>query len=152
MTEQCVNFPDGCGTVGKKVEYISKVLLPAARFAEYVTLMGSVMHEKIHYVDPVHEYGSRAEALAMLAKYVPRAANDKFQFALLVDSPELVVWKWTIAIKIRFTPFEFLINGLVHAEVRDGKIIYQREYYDPMESIGVIPLFGFLYKLVLRMG
>ncbi len=152
MTQRRVNFPEGMQTVGKKVEYVSQTLLPQKRFDEYVALMGEVLAENVHYVDPVHEYRDRQTTLTMLAKYVPRAANDKFCFQLLVDSPELVIWKWTIAINIRFTPFEFVINGMVHAQVKDGKIVYQREYYDPMESIGVIPLFGWLYKLALRMG
>ncbi len=147
-----MSFPHHVDTVGKRVEYVSKVLLPARRFDEYVALMGEVLADDVHYVDPVHERHGRAEVLKMLAKYVPRAANDKFHFALLVDSPELVVWKWTISLKIRFTWFEMTIHGLVHAQVENGKVIYQREYYDPMESIGVIPLFGRLYKLALKMG
>jgi hypothetical protein len=128
------------------------VLLPKKKFDEYVALYGEIFHERVHYIDPVHEMKSRDEVLKMLAKYVPRAANDKFRFELITDSDSVVIWRWTIALKIRFTPFEFAINGLVHANVEDGKIVYQREYYDPMESIGVIPLFGRLYKLILKMG
>jgi len=137
---------------GKKVEYASKVLLPSRRFGEYLETMKDVLHEQVHYVDPVHEYRDREAVLEMLAKYVPRTANDKFKFDLLVDSESEVIWRWTIALKIRFTWFEFIINGLVHARVEQGKIVYQREYYDPMESIGVIPLMGPLYKLVLKLG
>lgn len=147
-----MSFPHHVDTVGKKVEYLSKVLLPARKFDAYVEGMNEILHDRVHYVDPVHEYHDKGETLKMLAKYVPRAANDKFQFALLVDEPDKVVWKWTICLKIRFTWFEMSINGLVHAQVENGKIVYQREYYDPMESIGVIPLFGALYKLVLKMG
>jgi hypothetical protein len=55
-------------------------------------------------------------------------------------------------LKIRFSPFEFVIHGLVHAQVENGRIVYQREYYDPMESIETIPLVGKRYKQVLKMG
>ncbi len=147
-----MEYPVDCASVGKKVEHLSSVLLPARRFDEYVALMGGLLDERVHYVDPVHEMHDRGAVLKMLAKYVPRAANDKFKFALLVDEEKLVVWRWTICLKIRFTWFEFVINGLVHAQVENGKIVYQREYYDPMESIGVIPIFGRLYKLILMMG
>ncbi len=147
-----IKFPEDCTSVGKKVEYVSQVLIPSGRFNEYVELMGQVLAERVRYIDPVHEYSNRADVLAMFAKYVPRASNDKFRFDLLVDTPTQVIWRWTISLKIRFTWFEMTINGLVHADVEEGKIVYQREYYDPMESIGVIPLFGFLYKLILKMG
>lgn len=152
MRDASAGFPAICDSIGRKVEYVSKCLLPAGRFAEYVDRMGEVLDENVHYVDPVHEMRGKGEVLKMLAKYVPRAANDKFQFELLVDGPTEVVWRWTIALKIRFTWFEFIIHGLVHARVENGKIVYQREYYDPMESVGVIPLFGRLYKLILRLG
>jgi hypothetical protein len=145
-------FPDYAQTIGKRVEYLSKVLLPARRFDEYVEGMGALLGDRVHYIDPVHEMHDKAEVLKMLAKYVPRAANDKFRFNLIHDGETEIIWRWTISLKIRFTWFEMTINGLVHAQVQDGKIVYQREYYDPMESIGVIPLFGRLYKLILKMG
>jgi hypothetical protein len=151
-TPASVTFPVTCDTVGKKVDYVSRVLLPSKRFDEYVQLMGEVLDENVHYIDPVHELRHRADVLTMFAKYVPRTANDKFEFELIDDGPEKVIWRWTIALKIRFTPFEFTIHGLVHARVSQGRITYQREYYDPMESIGVIPLFGRLYKLMLKLG
>lgn len=139
-------------TIGQKVEHASRVLMPQRRFEEYIQVMGEVLDDRVHYIDPVHEYRRKKDVLEMLAKYVPRAANDKFNFELLVDTDTQVIWRWIIALKIRFTWFEFTISGLVHAQVRDGKIVYQREYYDPMESIGVIPLFGWLYKLALKLG
>lgn len=147
-----MNFPADRTTLGKKVEYLSKVLLPARRFDEYVAGMSELLDDDVHYIDPVHEMRGKGEVLKMLAKYVPRAANDKFRFNVVVDGPDEIIWRWTISLRIRFTWFEMTINGLVHAQVAGGKIVYQREYYDPMESIGVIPLFGRLYKLILRMG
>lgn len=147
-----MSFPVHATTVGKKVEYVSRVLLPAKRFDEYVQCMGEVLADEVHYIDPVHELHGREAVLKMLAKYVPRAANDQFEFNVIHDGEREVIWRWTICLKIRFTWFQFRIHGLVHAEVRDGKIVYQREYYDPMESIGVIPLVGTLYKLALKLG
>lgn len=139
-------------TVGQQIEYASKVLLPAKRFKEYREVFNEVLDDKVYYVDPVHEFKGKEPVLAMLAKYVPRAANDSFRFELLHDGQDRVFWKWTIGIRIRFTPFHFIINGLVEAQLKDGKIVYQREYYDPMESIGIIPVVGFLYKMVLKLG
>lgn len=152
MTQPAVASPSPTESVGKKVEHASRVLLPARRFEEYLARMGEVLAADVHYVDPVHELHGRNDVLTMLARYVPRAANDRFRFELMVDEPTKVLWRWTIAIKIRFTRYELVINGLVHAELNDGRIVYQREYYDPMESIGVIPVVGWLYKLLLRMG
>ena len=143
-------FPDHCNTVGKKVAFISGELLPQKRFEEYLVLMGEVLGEHVHYVDPVHEMHGRDDVLAMLAKYVPRAANDKFQFELLVDEPHQAVWRWTMVIVIKFGNYEFVIHGLVHARIENDKIVYQREFYDPMESIGIIPLVGRLYRRMLR--
>lgn len=145
-------FPSDCRTVGQRIEYVSRALLPARKFDEYVRSMGEVLHERVHYIDPVHELTHRDDVLAMLAKYVPRAANEGFEFALLIDGETDIVWRWTIRLKIRFTWFRFTIHGLVHAKAENGKIVYQREYYDPMESIGVVPIVGWLYKLILKMG
>ena len=149
MTEP-PRFPDDCTTVGAKVAYVSQQLLPQRRFDEYVVLMGEVLSPRVHYVDPVHEIRGRDEVLAMLARYVPRAANERFRFELLVDEPTQAVWRWTMVIKIRFGGYEFVINGLVHAVIEDGLIVEQREYYDPMESIGIIPFVGSLFKRMLK--
>lgn len=143
-------FPEGCDTVGKKVAYVSQELLPNRRFDEYVALMGEVLDENVHYVDPVHELRGRAEVLEMLARYVPRAANDRFQFELLVDEEKQAVWRWTMVITIKFGGYEFVIHGLVHAVIAAGRIVEQREYYDPMESIGIIPFVGSLFKRMLK--
>jgi hypothetical protein len=62
------------------------------------------------------------------------------------------VWRWVICLKIKFSRHDFWINGLVRAQIADGRIVRQREYYDPMESIGVIPLVGALYKRMLKMA
>jgi hypothetical protein len=142
-------FPAHCTSIGRKVEYLSTELLPSRRFDDYIRLMGEILDEKVHYVDPVHELTNRDEVLRMLAKYVPRASNDKFKFDLICDGESDVVWRWTICLRIKFRNYEFTINGLVHARVERGRIIYQREYYDPMESIGVIPVAGKFYKQML---
>jgi len=151
MSEVGTGFPVGCTTVGAKVAHLSDTLLPARRVDEYVALMSEVLAEDVHYVDPVHDLRGRAAVLAMLREYVPRAANDRYRFDLLVDEPDKALWRWTIALTIR-NRWEFVINGLVHAEVRDGSITYQREYYDPMESIDVIPGVGRLWHKLLEMG
>ncbi len=139
-------------TVGQRVEYASKVLLKKGDLEPYLACMGSVFADLIHYIDPVHEIHGKVGVLEMLRKYVPRLKNEPFEFSLVHDGESYVVWKWVLNMKIRFTPFRFTIHGLVHAEIEKGKIVRQREYYDPMESIGVIPGIGFLYKLVLKMG
>ncbi|MCX6102559.1 MAG: nuclear transport factor 2 family protein [Proteobacteria bacterium] len=139
-------------SVGKKIEYASSVLLKQQDIKPYLDCMGSVFADTVHYIDPVHEIRGKVAVLAMLEKYVPRVRTEPFQFSLVHDGETLVIWRWVLNMKIRFTPFRFTIHGLVHAEIEMGKIIYQREYYDPMESIGVIPIVGFLYKLALKMG
>ncbi|MFM8315788.1 MAG: nuclear transport factor 2 family protein [Deltaproteobacteria bacterium] len=139
-------------TIGKKIEYASSVLMKQDDIQPYLDCMGSVLAEAIHYIDPVHELHGKTAVLEMLAKYVPRLKKEPFQFSLIHETDSFVIWKWVLNMKIRFSPFRFTIHGLVHAEVENGKIVRQREYYDPMESIGVIPVVGFLYKLVLKMG
>jgi hypothetical protein len=143
-------FPADRITIGQRIDYLSTVLLPAKRFEEYVDLMGELLDDRVHYIDAVHELHDKPSVLKMLAKYVPRAANPDFRFALLVDGPRDVIWKWTIRLEITFKKYPFTINGLVHAVAERGKIVYQREYYDPMESVEVIPVFGKLYKQMLQ--
>lgn len=139
-------------SVGQAVQYASQVLLKKDDLEEYLKCMGSVLAEDIEYIDPVHVLKGKESVLQMLKKYVPRLKDEPFEFSLVHDSEAYVIWRWILNMKIRFTPFRFTIHGLVHAEVENGKIVRQREYYDPMESIGVIPVVGFLYKCVLKMG
>ena len=145
-------FPEQFRTIGQRIEYLSSDLLPNGRFKEYQDLIGTIFDEKIHYIDPVHELKGKDAVLKMLAKYVPRAANDQFKFQLIHDGENFVIWSWTISLKIKFTWFQMKINGLVHAKIKNDKIVYQREFYDPMESIEVIPIFGKLYKFFLRVA
>lgn len=147
-----LSFPPHATTVGKRIEYLSTTVLPGRRFDDYVILMGELLDPAIHYIDPVHELRDRESVLQMLVKVVPRVCNNQYEFLLISENDQMAIWRWTIAIKIRWTPFNFIIHGLVHAQIQGGKIIYQREYYDPMESIGVIPIVGRIYKLILRLG
>lgn len=126
--------------------------MPARQFDDYIRLMGELLDDHVHYIDPVHEFKSKEAVLNMLKKVVPRAQNEGFSFDLLVDGDTDVIWRWTISIRLRMSWFKFTMHGLVHARVENNKIVYQREYYDPMESAEVIPVFGFLYKQVLRYG
>lgn len=139
-------------SVGQRVQYASQVLLKGDDLEVYLNEMGSVFDDGIHYIDPVHELKGKEAVIEMLRRYVPRLKNEPFEFNLIHDGESYVIWRWILNMKIRFTPFRFTIHGLVHAEVANGKIVRQREYYDPMESIGVIPVVGFLYKLALKMG
>ena len=145
-------FPAHCSTIGKRIEYLSQVLIPEGRFEDYLQLMQELLDPKVHYIDPVHEFNNCDEVLQMLRKYVPRSQNGDFSFDLLVDGEREVMWRWRIGLRLRFIGLKFIINGLVHAQIEKGKICYQREYYDPMESIGIIPVVGWLYKLMLRLG
>jgi hypothetical protein len=145
------SLPPGA-SVGQRIEHASKVLLKRDDLQPYLDCMGDVFADSIHYIDPVHEIVGKAAVLEMLRKYVPRIKNEPFEFSLVSESETDVIWKWVLNMKIRFAPFRFTIHGLVHAEVEKGKIVRQREYYDPMESIGVIPVIGSLYKLILKMG
>lgn len=152
MNETKWSFPADLKTIGEKVTYLSLVLIPARRFDEYGHLIGTLFADAIHYVDPVHEIRGREQVIAMLTKYLPRVSNDRFEFELIQDTEPSIVWRWTIALKVRFSPYEFMIHGLVHARAENGKIVYQREYYDPMESIGVIPMVGKVYQGILKLG
>jgi limonene-1,2-epoxide hydrolase len=152
MNSNTFYFPTECNTPGQKISYLSKHLVTQGQIESYLQGMSEILDDNVHYLDPVHELKGKANVLAMFKKVVPRVGNSKFDFELIEETPSLLIWKWTIALKIRFTWFTFVINGLVHAKLENGKIIYQREYYDPMESIGVIPLVGFFYKLILKMG
>lgn len=139
-------------SVGKRIEFASTVLIKELDLSHYLQCMESVFADSIHYIDPVHELKGKVEVLEMLRKYVPRIQNEPFEFVLLHEDDKQVFWRWVLNMKIRFLPFRFTIHGLVQAELNDGKIVKQREYYDPMESIGVIPFVGFLYKMALKMG
>src|SRR5919201_1844695 len=122
MASLASGFPETCRSVGAKVEYLSLKVLPEGRLDDYLRMMSQVLHENIHYIDPVHELHGRDEVLKMLAKYVPRARNDKFRFELISDGEKEVIWAWTISLKIRFSPFDFVIHGLVRAKVENGQI------------------------------
>ena len=146
------NKPEEALTPGQRIAHMSNVLLPSRQFKQYIDEMANILDESILYIDSAHTLKGKESVLRMLERYVPRVANDRYQFDLLVDTETHLIWRWCIALKIRFLPFNFLIHGLVHAELREGKIVYQREYFDPMESIGMIPLVGWFYKLILKMA
>ena len=153
MTQKSqTQYPAECTSPGKKIQYLSTVLLPQHAFESYLLLLSELLDDGVHYIDPVHELTGKESVLQMLEKVIPRAANSEFRFDLILDSPEALVWRWTIVIRLRILPVRFTIHGLVYAELQEGKIVSQREYYDPMESIGKIPLLGALYKLALKMG
>ncbi|NBX69084.1 MAG: nuclear transport factor 2 family protein [Proteobacteria bacterium] len=149
--QETISISNG-SSVGQRVQYASQVLLKGDDLEAYLHCMSSVFAENIHYIDPVHELRGKSAVVEMLRKYVPRLKNEPFEFSLVHDGNNCVIWRWVLNMKIRYTPFRFTIHGLVHAELEGEKIVRQREYYDPMESIGVIPIIGALYKLALKLG
>lgn len=143
-------FPPSLMSVGSKVEHATLTHLRRKRLPEYLACMASVLDEDVRYSDPACDLRGKKQVLAYLESVAPRTAKSSFDFQLLTDQPSLAVWCWTIELKVRFARSPARIDGLVYAKAHEGKIVEQREYFDPMQSLSLSSLTHRLYRFILR--
>lgn len=103
------------------------------------------------FQDPLKTVYGREEFIQTHQKLLSRSKDFFASIASFVESDDHVFATWTMSFTPRFGP-RITIEGCTYAQLRDGTVTYQRDYWDLLGSfMETLPAVGLLYRRVTRM-
>lgn len=110
-----------------------------------VANLGEFYAPTVYFRSPLHEVRSAAELAALLDRLFERVDVPRFEITatLLQHNQALLVWNFHFHAK-RWIDDEQVIHGASHLRLAvDGRIAYQRDYWDATEDIyAKLPILG----------
>ncbi|MDN4575851.1 isomerase [Pandoraea cepalis] len=111
--------------------------------------LGEFYAPNVYLKTPLHEVRSAAEVATLLTHLFERVDVPRIEFTatLLQHNQALLVWNLHFHTK-RWLDDEQVIHGASHLRLAvDGRVAYQRDYWDATEDIYVkLPIFGRLLR------
>ncbi|VVD86549.1 isomerase [Pandoraea soli] len=111
--------------------------------------LGEFYAPNVYLKTPMHEVRSAAEVATLLTHLFERVDVPRIEFTatLLQHNQALLVWNLHFHTK-RWLDDEQVIHGASHLRLAvDGRVAYQRDYWDATEDIYVkLPIFGRLLR------
>lgn len=106
--------------------------------------------EAIHFEDPVHNVDGLAAFAETNKRFAERARLLDIEIGDVVEGGDVFFAAWTMRFAPRFGPRMTLV-GATHARTRAGKLIYQRDHFDPVGGFFcALPGAGHLYRFLIR--
>mgnify|MGYP000985919593 CR=1 FL=1 len=96
--------------------------------------------------DPLAVLSGREAFEAAMRKLLTRSKQLRISVHDSIQRDERVVVTWTLYMTLQRGP-ELVIEGATHARTREGRIIYQRDYWDLLGSVmDCVPMASTLYR------
>ncbi|MEL6547715.1 MAG: nuclear transport factor 2 family protein [Myxococcota bacterium] len=98
------------------------------------------------FQDPLQTVYGRDEFKDMNRRLIERSKDFYLSIATFIESDDHLFATWTLSFSPRFGP-RVTIEGVTHAQLRDGLITYQRDYWDLLGSfMETLPAVGLVYR------
>jgi steroid Delta-isomerase len=102
----------------------------------------------MRFVDPFQDVSGREAFLHMNRNLVRHLKEVRYEGLSLVGDGSHFMVSWTGTLRARIGPPVVLV-GVSEFRARDGRIVYQRDYWDALSSLaGSFPTVGALYRRV----
>lgn len=102
--------------------------------------------------DPLRTLHGRDALLDLHRRLAKRFASVRVGITTMALCENTLFVAWTMTLLPRRSPLPLVIEGASQAQVRDGKIVYQRDYWDVMGSVAhSLPWVGTLYERAVGM-
>jgi ketosteroid isomerase-like protein len=120
---------------------------------ESLGLMAEIYGDDVFFQDPLQTLNGKEALLAMSKRFLQRAKEMRTEIHEVQAKGSSIFVVWTITYVPRTGP-TLVLDGTSHAQVRDGKIVYHRDYWDLLGSVlGSLPWVAPLYKkIVAKLG
>ena len=106
--------------------------------------------ESIHFEDPAHCVDGLPAFAEMNRRFAARARVLHIEVTDVADRGGAFLAAWTMRYAPRFGP-RMTLAGATLARVRDGRIIHQRDHFDPVGGLArAIPGLSLLYRFIIR--
>lgn len=97
--------------------------------------------------DPLRTLHGRDPLIDLHRRLAARFASVRVGITTMALCENTLFVAWTMTLLPRRSPLPIVIEGASQAHVRDGKIVYQRDYWDVMGSVAhSLPWVGALYE------
>lgn len=118
---------------------------------EALPLLRELYHEQVQFEDPIQSVVGIEAYLEANRKLLRRAKALSFNLGTLVEQEGHLFAVWTMTFEPKVGP-AMVFEGATHATVRDGFIVYQRDYWDLLSSAaGALPGIGMVYRRLVSL-
>lgn len=120
------------------------------RQSEGLGVLLALYDDDVYFEDPLQRtHGKQALAEAMRSMYRKLREID-FQFHSFSSAGDDAHATWTMRFRPAFGP-RILLEGATHLRLRDGKILYHRDYWDLLSSLlETSPITALAYRAISR--
>lgn len=104
----------------------------------------------IHFEDPVHSIDGLAAFAEMNRRFAAKARLLHIKITDVAEGEGSFLAAWTMEFAPRLLP-RMVMHGATLARVAAGKIVYQRDHFDPVGGFAhAVPGVSFLYRVLIR--
>ncbi len=98
------------------------------------------------FQDPIQTVYGRDEFKETNRRLLERSRDFYLSLATFIESDDHLFATWTLSFSPKVGP-RITIEGVTHAQLRDGLITYQRDYWDLLGSfMETLPAMGLIYR------
>jgi hypothetical protein len=114
-------------------------------------MLRDLYHKQIEFQDPMQSVVGIEPFIEANRRLVKRAKSLSFKLETVVEQDGNLFVVWTLMLKPMVGP-AMTVEGTTHAIIRDGLIVYQRDYWDLLSSIAnAIPGVGMVYRRLVSL-
>jgi len=109
-------------------------------------LLRELYHEQMQFEDPIQSVVGIEAFMEANRRLVRRARSISLNFGTVAVQDGHLFAVWTMTFEPRMGPV-MVFEGASHATFRDGRIAYQRDYWDLLSSTaGAVPGISMVYR------
>jgi len=128
-------------------EQFTQVIEALARDGEgALPLLRELYHEQVHFEDPLQSVVGIEPFIEANRRLLRRARSLSIKFGTVSEQDGNLFAVWTMTLEPKVGPAT-VFEGVTHAVVREGLIVYQRDYWDLLSSAAeALPGVGLIYR------
>jgi ketosteroid isomerase-like protein len=114
-------------------------------------LLRELYHEQVQFEDPIQSVVGVEAFVEANARLLRRAKSIAISMGTVVEQEGHLFAVWTMTFEPKVGP-SMVFEGATHATVRDGWIVYQRDYWDLLSSAAdALPGLGMVYRRMVSL-
>jgi hypothetical protein len=114
-------------------------------------LLRELYHEQVQFTDPMQSLVGIDPFVEANRRLLKRAKSLSINLGTITEQDGHLFAVWTMAFEPPVGPV-WTIEGATHASIRDGLIVYQRDYWDLLSSAtDTLPGLGMVYRRLVAL-
>jgi hypothetical protein len=108
--------------------------------------------EEVRFQDPLQTLDGRDAFIEMNRRLISRAKAIGFELIDAIAQGDQIFMTWRMLFQLKLGP-RMHFDGVTHLRLRDGRVVYHRDYWDLLGGVAdSLPIGGIYRSLVAKLG